>query len=716
MKSRYAPILLVLLVAAFLSVNFLQMTKAENLKTNEIQSLNGRFVINELSKTLPKTKTLTAAQKAIPDDVAFEVFLRTVGENNAIQLLQKAGLDENKDAEKIKQIQTAAKLFTNRINFFDEQSQRLKKSLRQSFNSDFLSDAKTKNDLDNLQSEKKAAIRKVIARYLTESDSFDNGWKQIQNYVQTTVKSNMQVVSVRTASRTKKSEPTNKHSAYIKSFSSKTSAQTQVGDAYLYSTSWHDGANVFGSGMISEQYSSGTSYQVTVTVTSPTGRANTTSGDWNYATLSNDAGLSIGVEDGTYDIQTSFDADAGGYYDEWGNYNSYGTYNLGSMSTNEVAPMTVEIIGVSVSYPNGVAQAGQSYETPVFIDLTIKSSNGVKDALTSCSRDNFEAPVEIIGANRQGTPSIELDSSTVASKSVTVPKEYTGSDGPFITGEDRKPHVWKFRVRTQSPEGTRTFDIQPTSTQITIPCSGGERTVSFTGSGQGIITVLATPTPPPTPKPTPRNGGGGGGGAPPCLPPGDRVNYVVDGVEQPDPCESPIIIDVLGNGFNLTDNAHGVLFDLNSNGVKERLAWTSADSDDAFLVLDRNENNRIDDGTELFGNYTPQPSSVPFDKRNGFLALAEFDGSGDGKITRADTVFKKLRLWQDKNHDGIAEPEELSKLPALDVVAIFLDYKESKRTDEFGNRFNFRAKVRDAKGAKVGRWAWDVFFTAPPTH
>lgn len=157
---------------------------------------------------------------------------------------------------------------------------------------------------------------------------------------------------------------------------------------------------------------------------------------------------------------------------------------------------------------------------------------------------------------------------------------------------------------------------------------------------------------------------------------------------------SPIVLDLAGDGVHLTSAQDGVLFTLRP-GRLGLWAWTEPGSDDAFLALDVDENGRIDDGSELFGDESAQaPNSSP----NGFAALAYYDspergGDGDGAISPRDAIWPRLRLWRDADHDAYSAADELTTLDYAGVHSISLAAEPSDDRDGHGNEFRFRSTV-----------------------
>jgi hypothetical protein len=177
------------------------------------------------------------------------------------------------------------------------------------------------------------------------------------------------------------------------------------------------------------------------------------------------------------------------------------------------------------------------------------------------------------------------------------------------------------------------------------------------------------------------------------------------------PCSSPVLLDISGKGFHLTDASNGVTFDISGTNQPVRMGWTAPGADNAFLALPDTD-GLVHNGKQLFGDHTPQP---PSDSPNGFAALAVYDdpkngGNGDGVIDARDAIFASLRLWIDANHDGISQPSELYTLPSLGVNSISLSYKQERKTDQFGNVFRYRAQVNPSGGTDVSKFAYDVFF------
>ena len=128
-------------------------------------------------------------------------------------------------------------------------------------------------------------------------------------------------------------------------------------------------------------------------------------------------------------------------------------------------------------------------------------------------------------------------------------------------------------------------------------------------------------------------------------------------VTHPNPAiHCPTVVSVDPNSpYTFTGVQDGVLFDIDGDGDLDRVAWTVAATDVAFLVLDRDLNGRITSGLELIGDHT-LPTAT-----NGPHALLQLAANPATKavLDSDNPLFSRIRLWRDVNHNGMSEPGEL---------------------------------------------------------
>lgn len=100
----------------------------------------------------------------------------------------------------------------------------------------------------------------------------------------------------------------------------------------------------------------------------------------------------------------------------------------------------------------------------------------------------------------------------------------------------------------------------------------------------------------------------------------------------------PLVLNFSGNAASLVDQRFS--FDLNADGTEEQIARLAGGS--AYLVFDRNNDSKINDGSEMFG-----PTSG-----DGFSELAALDDDKNGWIDENDSAFNELKLWQPDESGG----------------------------------------------------------------
>jgi hypothetical protein len=136
---------------------------------------------------------------------------------------------------------------------------------------------------------------------------------------------------------------------------------------------------------------------------------------------------------------------------------------------------------------------------------------------------------------------------------------------------------------------------------------------------------------------------------------------------------SPLILDLDGDGVQTLAKSAGTHFDHNADGFAENTGWVGAH--DGLLARDLDGNGKIDTGSELFGDHTRLKSGAL--AANGFEALKELDGNGDGVLDTNDAAWSTLKVWQDADSDGVTDAGELIALDAAGVKSIRLAYTDN---------------------------------------
>ncbi|MEY3902012.1 MAG: hypothetical protein RL189_1318, partial [Pseudomonadota bacterium] len=178
---------------------------------------------------------------------------------------------------------------------------------------------------------------------------------------------------------------------------------------------------------------------------------------------------------------------------------------------------------------------------------------------------------------------------------------------------------------------------------------------------------------------------------------------------------SPLVLDLKPNRKlqTIAPELSNAMFDLQATGMKQRVGWITKDT--GLLALDLNNNGEIDNGRELFGDFTKLKSGSL--AANGYEALADHDSNKDGVIDSKDRVFKKLVLWMDDNGDGVTQKGELKKLAQVGITGISVKYEQAAADERIQNRGNtknnlvlFKGRFFGSNCPENGCRSYDVYF------
>lgn len=128
---------------------------------------------------------------------------------------------------------------------------------------------------------------------------------------------------------------------------------------------------------------------------------------------------------------------------------------------------------------------------------------------------------------------------------------------------------------------------------------------------------------------------------------------------------STILLDLDGDGLEARHaRKTNARFDMDGNGVADDTGWMAGA--DGMLVIDRDGDGAITGASEI--SFLSEKEGA----KSAWEGLAALDNTRDSKLTSADARFGDLKVWTDRNNDGISQADELKSLADIGIKEISL--------------------------------------------